>query len=111
MTTIILSIIEYEGATFIAPQHGMSEDTFSEWLNNVHASYIDDLGGVLDYANSGNMLSLMRDGDIKLRPTGHDRTTFYLIDTRKNNQNVQGKDGKAFIFRYNPDAPRRNRDG
>ena len=111
LNTVTGGIIQYEGATFIAPQHGMSEDTFSEWLNNVHASYIDELGGVQDYANSGNMLSLMRDGDIVLLPTGHDRTTFYLQDTRKNYQNVRDKDGKAFIFRYNPDAPKRNRDG
>ena len=92
-----------QGATKIpAPEYGMSQSKWDDWLNQIDYGYIDELGGAKGLS-SVQVLDGLRRGNYSLYAQKENQ--FFLRDS--DGGFLHNADGTApFVFRYDAAAPR-----
>ena len=94
-------LVEQRGIALQAPVYGMQQDEWDTWIHELDSSYIQGARG----ENADVIMKDIRNGDIILQ-TGAQRGEFYLLNNRTQIP-IQGFDNNAYVFIYNPNAPKR----
>ena len=92
-------ILKYGGNKIQAPEYGMTQDQFDDWIERLSPKYIDKLGG-LDGYKSSSFIKDLRDGNFTLTGTEYGS---YIV-SRTDGVPLKANNGGAFVLIYDPDA-------
>lgn len=92
-------MIDQSGKKIPAPEYGMTQDTWDNWITNLSPEYIDKEGGIDGY-DSTQFIEDLNDGNILLEEVSQGK---YAV-LRNNGIPLAGKDGNVFILKYDAEG-------